>query len=125
MYATTDRTPRAPSWAVLYLLAALLVGGVGLVEVGVAPGAWRRMLELAVCVAGFAAIYAWLRAERCALDRLGPRQLGIREIPGRPLDQPMGRAHIDAPAAGLERASVAAMNANGSGRVVALRRRSR
>jgi hypothetical protein len=78
MYAMTRRGPRKPSWKVLYLLATLLIGAVGLVEVGLPPGPWGRALEFVVCVVGFGAMHLWVRANRCALELLGERDAGWR-----------------------------------------------
>jgi hypothetical protein len=70
---------RKPRWFVLYVLAAVFLGVLGLVETMIAPGAGRKALEVIVCVAGFAAMHRWVRAERRAMDGLGRRPLGIRE----------------------------------------------
>jgi hypothetical protein len=91
---------RKPRWFVLYVLAAVFLGVLGLVETMIAPGAWRKALEVIVCVVGFGAMHRWVRAERCAMDVLGRRPLGIREMFGdRALREPAAPAHVPSPAA--------------------------
>jgi hypothetical protein len=77
-------TPRNPSWGWLYLLTALLLGLLGLVETSLPAGAWRRTLEIVICVAAFAAMRLWVRANRRALDLLGERDHGLRRVVDEP-----------------------------------------
>jgi len=122
MYSTTDRTPRKPSWAKLYLLAALLMGAVGLVETLIAPGAWRRTLEIVVCVAGFGAIHVWVRAQGCALDLLGQREGAVSEVLVEP---PLRRGRDTGEAAPRrDRANVLPMQGNRRGTPVAVPERN-
>jgi hypothetical protein len=73
-----------PSWGWLYLLATLLIGLLGLIEAGVPAGAWRRTVEIVVCVVVFAAMHLWVSANRRALDLLGERQHGLRRVVDEP-----------------------------------------
>jgi hypothetical protein len=57
-----------PTWWLLYVIAALLVGVVGLVEISVQGDVVRKVLESLDVVAGFGLIGAWLRHNRGALD---------------------------------------------------------
>jgi hypothetical protein len=75
---------RKPSWGLLYLLAALLMGLLGLVEAVVPAGARRRTLEIVIAVVVFAAMHLWVGANRRALDMLGERDHGFR----RAVDEP-------------------------------------
>jgi hypothetical protein len=52
----------------LYILGALLVATVGLVELFVEGEGLRTVLEVLAAVAGFALITVWLRLNRIALD---------------------------------------------------------
>jgi hypothetical protein len=81
---------RKPSWGLLYLLAALLMGLLGLVEAVVPAGAWRRALEIVISVVVFAAMHLWIRANRRALDMLGERNHGFR----RAVDEPERSASV-------------------------------
>jgi hypothetical protein len=59
---------RKPVWWGLYVIVALLLAAVGLVEVRVEAGFARQLLEVGSVVAGFALIRLWLRGNRAALD---------------------------------------------------------
>jgi hypothetical protein len=65
-----------PAWWSLYVIAALLVGLFGLVDVYVEAGLLRRILEIVTLVAGGGAIQLWLRRNRMALDLARGRRHG-------------------------------------------------
>jgi hydrogenase/urease accessory protein HupE len=57
-----------PRWWLLYVIAALLVAVVGLVELSVDGQRLREILEALTVMAGFGLIGVWLRGNRIALD---------------------------------------------------------
>ncbi len=57
-----------PRWWLLYVIAALLVAVVGLIELSVDGQRLREILEALAVVAGFGLIGVWLRGNRIALD---------------------------------------------------------
>jgi hypothetical protein len=57
-----------PRWWLLYVIAVLLVGVVGLVEMSVQGEVVRKVLESLDVVAGFGLIAVWVRRNRGALD---------------------------------------------------------
>lgn len=57
-----------PTWWLLYAIAALLVVVVGLVEIFVAAGGLRTLLEALAVIGGFGLIRLWRRSNRIALD---------------------------------------------------------
>jgi hypothetical protein len=57
-----------PRWWLLYVIAALLVTVVGLVERSVDGHRLREILEALAVVAGFGLIGIWLRGNRIAFD---------------------------------------------------------
>jgi hypothetical protein len=57
-----------PRWWLLYVIAALLVTVVGLVELSVDSLRLREILEALVVMAGFGLIGVWLRGNRIALE---------------------------------------------------------
>ena len=57
-----------PTWWLLYAIAALLIVVVGLVEIFVAAGRLRALLEALVVIGGFGLIMLWRRSNRIALD---------------------------------------------------------
>lgn len=59
---------RRPTWWLLYVIAALLVAVVGLVEMFVEGEGLRKALEIVTAVTGFGMIGLWLRLNRAALD---------------------------------------------------------
>jgi len=61
------RGPR-PTWWLVYAIAALAVAVVGLVEIFVAAGGPRVLLEALVVIAAFGLITLWRRSNRIALD---------------------------------------------------------
>jgi hypothetical protein len=63
-----------PTWWLLYVIAALLVMVVGLLEIFVDAGALRQILEALAVIGGFALIALWRRSNRIALD-IGRRNL--------------------------------------------------
>jgi hypothetical protein len=80
MYSTVDRIHPRPRWCGLYVLAALLVALVGVVDAFMPTGAWRRALEIGIVVIGFGAMRLWVRANRLALDLAGARDAGFRTV---------------------------------------------
>jgi hypothetical protein len=63
-----------PTWWLLYVIAGLLVGIVGLLEIFVDAGPLRKILEAFAVVGGFGFIALWRRSNRIALD-IGRREL--------------------------------------------------
>jgi len=61
------RGPR-PTWWLLYIIAALPVMAVGLLEIFVDAGALRQILEALAVIGGFGLISLWRRSNRIALD---------------------------------------------------------
>jgi hypothetical protein len=57
-----------PTWWLLYVIAALLVGVIGLVEISVQGDVVRKVLESLDVVAGFGLIGVWVRHNRGAFD---------------------------------------------------------
>jgi hypothetical protein len=57
-----------PRWWLLYVIAALLVTVVGLVELSVDSLRLREILEALAVMAGFGLIGVWLRGNRIALE---------------------------------------------------------
>jgi len=57
-----------PTWWLLYVIAVLLVGVVGLVEISVQGHVVRKVLDSVDVVAGFGLIAVWMRRNRGALD---------------------------------------------------------
>jgi ABC-type antimicrobial peptide transport system permease subunit len=57
-----------PTWWLLYVLAALLVAVVALVEMFVEGAGVRKVLETVTTVGGFGLIGIWLRGNRIALE---------------------------------------------------------
>jgi hydrogenase/urease accessory protein HupE len=57
-----------PRWWLLYVIAALLVAVVGLVELSVDGQQLREILEALAVMTGFGLIGVWLRGNRIALD---------------------------------------------------------
>jgi hydrogenase/urease accessory protein HupE len=57
-----------PRWWLLYVITALLVAVVGLVERSVDGERLREILEALAVVAGFVLIGVWLRHNRIALE---------------------------------------------------------
>jgi hypothetical protein len=68
MVARGEWKRRKPSWWLLYLIAALMVAGVGLADAWVEVGGLRTLLELMTVLAGFALLAVWFRSNRVALD---------------------------------------------------------
>jgi len=63
-----DGTQARPTWWLLYVIAVLLVGVVGLVEISVQGDVVRKVLDSVDVVAGFGLIAVWVRRNRGALD---------------------------------------------------------
>ena len=63
-----------PTWWLLYVIAALLVGVVGLVEISVQGDVVRKILDSLDVVAGFGLIGVWVRRNRSAFDRARDRR---------------------------------------------------
>ena len=63
-----------PTWWLLYVIAVLLVGVVGLVEMSVLGDVVRKVLDSVDVVAGFGLIGVWVRRNRSALDLARDRQ---------------------------------------------------
>jgi hypothetical protein len=57
-----------PTWWLLYVIAVLLVGVAGLVEISVQGGVVRKVLDSVDVVAGFGFIGVWVRRNRGAFD---------------------------------------------------------
>jgi hypothetical protein len=60
-------TVRKPRWGALYALFGLLVGLIGLVEVTVAPGPARRVLEMVITLMMFGVMALWSFVNRVAI----------------------------------------------------------
>jgi len=65
-----------PRWWLLYVIAALLVGVVGLLEISVQGDVVRKVLESLDVVAGFGLIGVWVRLNRRAFDLAQDRRRG-------------------------------------------------
>ena len=61
------REPR-PTWWRLYVIAALLVAVVGIVEAFVEGAVLRKILETITIAVGFGSICGWLHLNRIAFD---------------------------------------------------------
>ena len=61
------RPPR-PTWWLLYLIAALVVAVVGLVQCCVDAAGLRKILESLSVIGGFGLVALWRRENRIALD---------------------------------------------------------
>jgi hypothetical protein len=77
-----------PRWSLLYGQASLMLGGLATVEVVSPPGAWRTVLRCGIGLAGFAAMAAWARWNRVALDQqdwceCAAEKITMRVIPSR------------------------------------------
>jgi hydrogenase/urease accessory protein HupE len=59
---------RRPTWWGLYLIAALLVAIIGIVEAFVEGVLLRKVLETITVAAGFGSICVWLHLNRIAFD---------------------------------------------------------
>jgi hypothetical protein len=57
-----------PAWWVLYVIAGLLIGVVGLVETRVDGQGLRTILEVLAVVSGFGLFGLWRRSNRIALE---------------------------------------------------------
>ena len=57
-----------PAWWLLYLIGALLMAMLGLVETFVETGALCTILEAVTVIAGFGLIGVWLHLNRLALE---------------------------------------------------------
>ena len=64
---TAWKDPR-PAWCLLYLIGALLMAVLGLVEGFVESGVLRSILEAITAIAGFGLIGVWLHLNRLALE---------------------------------------------------------
>jgi hypothetical protein len=64
---TASKDPRS-AWCLLYLIGALLMAVLGLVESFVETGVLRSILEAMTAIAGFALIGVWLHLNRLALE---------------------------------------------------------
>jgi hypothetical protein len=62
------RDHAGPTWCLLYVIAALLVGTVGLVEVLVDGEGTCKVLEALAVTAGFGLMVVWRRCNRIALE---------------------------------------------------------
>jgi hypothetical protein len=71
---------RRPRWRALYALFGLLVGLIGVVEVTVAPGAARRILEMVVTLMLFGVMALWVRVNRVAVDAEGERETSVAPL---------------------------------------------
>jgi hydrogenase/urease accessory protein HupE len=65
-----------PTWWLLYAIAVLFVGVVGLVELFVDGQELRKILEVLTVMAGFGLIALWLRGNRIALELERARRRG-------------------------------------------------
>lgn len=74
----------APRWRSLYVLAAFMLALLGVVDGAVPPGAWQRVLDVAVTMLLFLSIHAWVRANRRALAVAGVRDVDFRVVALRP-----------------------------------------
>ena len=75
-----ERTPRGPAWGLLYVVAAGMLGVLGIVEAYVPAGPLLRALELIVAIATFAAMALWVHVNRRALDLAGERDGNVRRV---------------------------------------------
>jgi hypothetical protein len=57
-----------PTWWLLYVIAVLLMGVAGLVEISVQGDVVRKVLDSVDVVAGFGLIGVWVRRNRGAFD---------------------------------------------------------
>ena len=63
-----EMSERRPTWWGLYLIAALLVAIIGIVEAFVEGVLLRKVLETTIVAAGFGSICVWLHLNRIAFD---------------------------------------------------------
>jgi hydrogenase/urease accessory protein HupE len=66
--AGCEMSERRPTWWGLYLIAALLVAIIGIVEAFVEGVLLRKVLETITVAAGFGSICVWLHLNRIAFD---------------------------------------------------------
>lgn len=66
MFDVRTRSPK-PRWGVLYAVVGGLLGLLGTVEIVLAAGAPRRVLDLVGVVLLFGAMAVWVRCNRAAL----------------------------------------------------------
>jgi hypothetical protein len=64
----SDSRGPQPTWWLLYVIAALLVVVVGLLEIRVEIGALRKVLEALAVIGGFGLVALWRRSNRIAFD---------------------------------------------------------
>jgi hypothetical protein len=62
------RNDPKPTWWLLYLIAALVMAVLGLIEISVPRDVPRTLLESLAAINGFGLIGAWLRNNRTALE---------------------------------------------------------
>jgi len=62
------RAVTRPRWRVLYVAVCLPLATLGIVEVAAVPAPVRTLLRLALVLVAVAAMAAWVRANRAALD---------------------------------------------------------
>jgi hypothetical protein len=103
MYEMKNRVAK-PRWGVLYTLATLPVGFVGLIEIAIPAGAARQVLEVVVTLACCAAMAIWVRLNRVALYLAGavtgsPYRIPQTTVPGamREAQSPHGEVEGGAP----------------------------
>ena len=61
------RRARKPRWFSLYVIATSLLGVLGLVETGMAPGLARQVVDVTVTIMLFGAMALWVRVNRVAM----------------------------------------------------------
>jgi hypothetical protein len=66
--AAYETCERGLTWGAPYLIAALLVAMVGIVEAYIDGVVVRKVLETITVAAGFGSIWLWLRTNRIAFD---------------------------------------------------------
>ena len=101
MHGSIDTERAKPSWGWLYALATLMLTLLAVADVYVPAGVWRRALEVVIAVSAFATMQLWVRANRRALDLIGARNPGFREIveTPKPADIEARRRSVTAPSA--------------------------
>jgi hypothetical protein len=83
-----SKPPPNPAWSGLYVLAALMLGALFLAQTMLAASAERTFLQCGLVLSGFAAMVAWARRNRTALDHMdwcdcARSRTTVRVIPSR------------------------------------------
>jgi len=86
--ARNERSTPRPKWGRLWIVVALTLGALAVLETSLAPSFAERLLECGLTLGGFGGIAVWARRNRAALDcqdwcECAGAQVTIRVIPSR------------------------------------------